>query len=61
MDSVHEALTRKNVSEEIVNPFITTLNDTEFARFAPGDKALKMDEIYHEALEIISKIERELR
>lgn len=61
MESVHEALTRKNVSEDIVNPFIATLNDTEFARFAPGDKTLKMDEIYREALEIISKIERELR
>ncbi|MBL7138532.1 MAG: protein BatD [Bacteroidales bacterium] len=61
MDSVQEALKGKQVSDEILNQFSTTLKDTEFARFAPGDKALKMDEIYSKAMEIIAKIERELK
>ncbi|MBE0647443.1 MAG: protein BatD [Bacteroidales bacterium] len=61
IDSVQEALKGKQVSEEILDQFTTTLNDTEFARFAPGDKALKMDEIYGKAMEIIAKIERELK
>lgn len=61
IDSVHEALVRKSVSEEIIAQFTETLNNTEFARFAPGEKMVNMERIYQQALEIITKIERELR
>ena len=61
MDSVNDALLKKKVNKEIIRQFIDTLNNCEFARFAPGDSSSTMDEIYREALEIISKIERELR
>jgi hypothetical protein len=61
VDSVHEALVRKNVDEAIISQFIETLNNTEFARFAPGEKTVNMERIYNEALEIISKMERELK
>lgn len=61
IDSVHEALVRKNVSEAIISQFIDTLNNTEFSRFAPGEKNVNMERIYNEALEIIAKMERELK
>ena len=61
MDSVNEALLKKKVNEEIIRQFIDTLNNCEFARFAPGDSSSTIDKIYREALEIISKIERELK
>jgi hypothetical protein len=61
MDSIHEALVMKNVHEEIIVQVKETLNDTEFARFAPGDKSLTMGKTYEKALELIAKIERELR
>ena len=61
MDSVSEALVRKNVSEEIIGRFKSTLDNTEYARFAPGEKSMMMEKIYNEALEVISKTERELR
>lgn len=61
MDNVREVLNKKKVSQEITDQFIATLNNTEYARFAPGDKSENMDKIYHEALEIISKIERVLK
>jgi len=61
IDSVHEALLRKNVREEIITQFTGTLQNTDFARFAPGEKSVNMERIYNEALEIISKIERELK
>jgi len=61
IDSVHEALIRQNVNETIITQFIETLNNTEFARFAPGEKTVNMERIYNEALEIITKMERELR
>jgi uncharacterized membrane protein len=61
IDSVQGALLGKNVHEDTLHLFIETLNNTEFARFAPGEKTLIMDKIYNEALNIISKIERELK
>ena len=61
ISSVHDALQQKNVSEQIITQFIETLNNTEFARFAPGEKMVNMERIYNEALQIITNIERELR
>ncbi len=60
-ESVHEALENKDIKEESIAQFIETLDHTDYARFAPGDPSQTMDKIYQEALEIISKIERELR
>ena len=51
----------KDIKEESIAQFIETLDHTDYARFAPGDPSQTMDKIYQEALEIISKIERELR
>jgi hypothetical protein len=61
IESVHGALKMKNVDETLISQFIETLNNTEFARFAPGEKTVNMERIYNEALEVISKMERELR
>jgi hypothetical protein len=61
MDSVSEALVVKNVREELIDQFKNTLHNTEFARFAPGEKSMLMEKIYNEALGVITKIERELR
>ena len=61
IDSVQEALVKQNVNDSIITQFVETLNNTEFARFAPGEKTVNMERIYNEALEIITKMERELR
>lgn len=61
MDSVHETLKNKNIKDAIVEQFIETLNHCEYARFAPGAKSENMDKIYEEALNVISKTERELK
>jgi len=61
VENVKERLMKKSVSEEIINQFIETLNNTEFARFAPGNKSQNMENIYNEALSLIIKIERELK
>ncbi|MBM3403505.1 MAG: protein BatD [Bacteroidetes bacterium] len=61
IDNVKETLTGRNVGEDIVNQFVQALNNTEFARFAPGDQNMAMESIYEEALNIISRIERELK
>ena len=61
IETVHQRLIEKKVSEENINQFTGVLGNCEFARFAPGDKSEKMKDIYDEALEVISKIEQELK
>ena len=60
-DSVNDALTSRKVNEELISIFTETLHNCEFARFAPGDKNANMEQIYSQAMEAISRIERELR
>ena len=61
MDSVYETLKDKNIKDTIIEQFIETLNHCEYARFAPGGTSENMDKIYEEALNVISKMERELK
>jgi hypothetical protein len=60
-DSIRAALQSKEVDENIITQFTDTLDHCEFARFAPGEKSTIMEQIYNEALTIITKIERELK
>jgi hypothetical protein len=61
LDSVREALQEKNLDTGITGSFITALQETEFTRFAPGDKILRMEEVYTNAMELIAKTERSLK
>ncbi len=60
-ETVNDKLIDRQVKEKSIKQFIETLDNCDFARFAPGDPESTMDKIYNEALEIISKIERELK
>ena len=60
-ETVNEKFNMKNVNENIAQQFISTLNNCEYARFAPDDGTLTMDNIYNEAVDIITKMESELK
>jgi hypothetical protein len=51
-------LKEKQVDEESVKEFLETLNQCEFARFAPGDSSQMMNEMYQRAHDFMTKIER---
>lgn len=61
MDSVSERLAEKQLSPERISKFIEVLNSCEYARFAPGESAGLMNEIYNESINVISQIEGELK
>ena len=61
IETVKETLTGKGADEKIVDNFVNTLNNIEFARFAPGEKSGKMDTVYKEALNAISQAEKGLK
>ena len=58
MDTVKEAMMGKGIDEALSNEFVDTLNTCEFARFAPGDAAAKMAELYEKGLDVIMKVEK---
>lgn len=61
IDTVNQRLSDKKISEANIRQFTHVLENCEYARFAPGDKSEKMQEIYDEALQVISMIEQELK
>lgn len=61
IDTVKDTLTRKGADEQVVDSFVNTLNNIEFARFAPGDASGKMESVYNEALNVITKAEKTLK
>lgn len=61
MESAHDALKAKGVKEELIARFIDVLNNCEFARFAPGNKEQAMDQVYRQAIEVITLTEEELK
>lgn len=58
MDTVKEAMMSKGIDESLSNQFVDTLNTCEFARFAPGDAASKMEGLYEKGLDMIMKVEK---
>jgi uncharacterized membrane protein len=61
VETVKEALTKKGVEEPVIDNFINTLNNIEFARFAPGNASGKMESVYKEALNAITQAEKALK
>ena len=60
MDTVSEAMKEKNVPDDLTQQFIDTLNNCEFARFAPGNAEEKMGDLYQKGIEVITKAEKVL-
>lgn len=56
-DNLAEVLTSKGVSEESIAQLLQTLNDCEFARYAPGDPQQSMEATYQAAINLISQLE----
>lgn len=60
-DNIQSELTAKHVPQELTDQFIKTLNDCEFARYAPSsDVNAQMENVYQSAIDTISKIEESL-
>ena len=60
MDTVSEAMKEKNVPDDLTQQFIDTLNQCEFARYAPGNAEEKMGDLYQKGIEVITKAEKVL-
>jgi len=57
MENVAAKLTQMSVSSQTIDNFLETLQQCEFARFAPGDSSEIMHEMYRKATDFISQAE----
>ncbi len=61
MEKASDELTKHSVSAGIVERFVQILDTCEFARFAPGGGSAKMKELFDEATEVMSMMEKEIK
>lgn len=61
LDAIRAALEGRGVKGDVVTSLSGTLEQCEFARFAPAADPLGMDTMYRQAVELISTIEGQLR
>lgn len=60
-DNIESELSNYGVSDELIKEFINTLNEFEFARYAPGNQNEAMDKVYSASIEVISKMENSIK
>lgn len=60
-DNIEYELTKYGVTPELIKNFIDTLNECEFARYAPGNEHEAMDKVYASAVDVISKMENTIK
>lgn len=57
METVRSSLAGRNVSDEAITKLTGTIEQCEFARFAPSADSMEMDGVYNGTIDLISTIE----
>ncbi len=60
-EKASDELTKHAVSSAIVERFVQILDTCEFARFAPGGGSAKMQDLFEEATDVMSVMEKEIK
>ncbi|MBQ4277971.1 MAG: BatD family protein [Bacteroidaceae bacterium] len=60
-DNISAELDAKQVDAALTSQFIQTLNQCEYARYAPGNPDENMEAVYNSAADVISKMENNIR
>lgn len=60
-ENIAAELTEKGVDEGLIKELHDVLNESEFARYAPGDAGAAMDKVYNMAIGVISKMENSIK
>lgn len=60
-DKAREEMMDNEVDEKTIEEFLQILDDCEFARYAPSKERKSMEELYQEAVDVLSKLQENLR
>jgi len=60
-DNIEYELLEYGISQQFIESFIEILNECEYARYAPSDENKAMDKVYISAIDVISKMESQIK
>lgn len=60
-DNINAELQNSQVDQALTDEFIKTLNECEFARYAPGNPNENMEAVYNSSVSLISKMEANIK
>ena len=60
-DNISDNLRSRNVGEDVIERFLTALDECEFERYAPGDATGNMNKTFSAAMTAIEQIEAEMK
>ncbi|HSV88704.1 MAG TPA: BatD family protein, partial [Bacteroidales bacterium] len=60
-DNVIEVFSHKGINPSLADQFLSTLDECEFARFAPGAPEKRLDETYQRSMEMLVNLEKNLK
>ena len=60
-DNAKDKLSRMKIDEGLIEKLLKLIDDCEFARYAPASDESRRDELYNEAIGVISKLQQKLK
>lgn len=60
-DTVREELVSKNIDPNSIDGLLSIIDRCEYARYAPVTEETKMDTLYNDAIQVISKLQQKLK
>ncbi|MDK2979200.1 MAG: hypothetical protein PWP52_1914 [Bacteroidales bacterium] len=60
-DTVREELVSKNIDNHSIDRFLSIIDRCEYARYAPVTEETKMDTLYNDAIQVISRLQQKLK
>jgi len=61
VDVIRTSLEIRGIPADVISKLSTIIEQCEYARFAPSTDSMQMDQVYNEAVAIISSIEEQMR
>ncbi len=60
-ENAQQAFTDRSIEEAYITTFLSVIDECEFARYAPGSGRQEMEQVYADAVGVISKLEQRIK
>jgi hypothetical protein len=60
-NAIKDSLTTRKINEDLINKFLTIIEQCEFARFTPTGGSVEMQKMYTDTVKLIADLEEEIR
>ena len=60
-ENIRQSINEKTVDKKLVDEFIELVDTCEYAQYAPAGESFLLEDIYRKAINIISKLEQEIK